>query len=293
MIVAVAHEAPLPPTSCRRLLEAIKRKRHRGVYISLPRLGSWISEDPVFTYGTRRLELDAVLLRSLGLTVSVEQLLARIAHFTYMELCGTLVVNSPKALLTTRNKYLTLAILKRRGLPVPKTFVTEHLGAAYYAAKELKEIVVKPIVGSRGYGSVKINDPDIAFEVFKTLLCFKKPLYIQKYMEKPNRDIRAFIIGGSVAAAMYRYAAPGCWKTNIAQGGRGEKCSLPEEYAEIAIKAAEYLELDYAGVDIIETRDGPLIVEVNGSPDFEELCRVTGVDIPLLIVNYIEEKARK
>jgi len=293
MDIAVVHDAPLPPHACRRLLDAIKRRGHRGIYVSLRRIGAWICEKPRFIIGSKSFTPNAVLLRSFGLSISVEQFLARIGFFMHMELYGIKIINSPFSLFITRNKYLTLAILEKHGLPVPKTFISENLGSALNAVRKLGEVVIKPIMGSRGYGSVKISDPDVAFEVMKTLLEFRKPLYIQEYLEKPGRDIRAFVVGGEVIAAMYRYAAPGSWKTNIAQGGRGEKCSLSPDYEEIAIRAAECLKLGYAGVDIVETKKGPVIVEVNGSPDFEELCKVTGVDVPLVIVKYIEEIVKR
>ncbi|RLE95116.1 MAG: RimK family alpha-L-glutamate ligase [Thermoprotei archaeon] len=293
MDIAVVHDAPLPPHACRRLLDAIKRRGHRGIYVSLRRIGAWIGGGPRFIVGNRSFLPNAVLLRSFGLSISVEQFLARIGFFMHMELYGIKVVNSTQALFITRNKYLTLAILEKEGLPVPRTFISENLGSALTAVKGLGEVVVKPIMGSRGYGSVKVSDPDVAFEVMKTLLEFRKPLYVQEYLEKPGRDIRAFVVGGEVVASMYRYAAPGSWKTNIAQGGRGEKCTLPPEYREIAVKAAECLKLGYAGVDIVETKEGPVIVEVNGSPDFEELCKVTGVDVPLAIVKYVEEEVKR
>ncbi len=126
-----------------------------------------------------------------------------------IEESGTVVINPLDGLLRTRNKLETTVILKSKGLPVPDTIGTEDILYAYEMAKSMRDVVIKPLQGSRGYGAVKISDADIAFQVMRTLLTFKKPIYLQKYIEKPNRDIRVMVIdGGEVFGCMIRVAPP-------------------------------------------------------------------------------------
>jgi ribosomal protein S6--L-glutamate ligase len=143
--------------------------------------------------------------------------------------------------------------------------------------KEMGDVVIKPVQGSRGYGTVRVQDPDVAFQVMKTLATYRKPIYMQRYVEKPNRDMRIMVIDNSIFGCMYRVAPSGYWKTNIAQGAVGKPCmKLNSEVSEIAIRSVEALGLIYGGVDIGEGRDGYVIFEVNGSPDWQELTEVTG-----------------
>ena len=121
-------------------------------------------------------------------------------------------------------------------------------------------------------------------------------LYVQEMIQKPDRDIRAFVIGNEVVGAMYRYLPPGVdgeWRTNVHGGGRAEVAELDDEYKECAIKAAEALNLDYTGVDILESPEGPCVIEANASPSWSALARVTELDIASMIVDKLVEKARR
>ncbi|RLF14219.1 MAG: RimK family alpha-L-glutamate ligase, partial [Thermoprotei archaeon] len=247
--------------------------------LRISRIASTIGGRPRFTVGPRSLDdLDGAFVRSLGSIVNVEQMVRRVTLLEHMEASGVVLMNPLDPLLTTRDKYRTLYKLELKGVPVPRTFVCEDLRAAYERSKKLGRIVVKPLIGSRGYGSVLVDHPEVAFRVLKTLASTRHPLYVQEYVDKPARDIRAFVVDGRVVAAMYRYAPEGEWRTNIAQGGEGEPCRLEAEFEEVVLKAVEALDLWYAGVDVIESPRGPVVVEVNGSPDWEELTEVTGVN---------------
>jgi len=273
----VVADAPIPSRSNRDLYYSIRAKGHVPRYIQISRLSIKLDNGDVSVIsGEGKVNIDGVFLRSLGFLIDVEQFFHRVSVLRILEESGSRVVNSVDGLLKTRNKIETLAILARNKIPVPSTVSTESLLVAYNAAKSMGQVVIKPVQGSRGFGSVMVKDPDVAFQVARSLLVVKKPIYVQRYIEKPNRDIRVMVINGEVFGCMYRIVSDGRWKTNIAQGAYGKPCgNVDEELRELSIKATEALGLTYAGVDIGEGPEGYVVFEVNGSPDWQELASVT------------------
>lgn len=277
--LAVVAESPLPDRPCRDLLYAIKERGHVAKYIPISRISVQVSRNGEIEILIRDKKLDVagIFLRSVGFLLDLEQFLRRVTVMKLIEDSGVTVLNPVEGFLKSRSKLETVIELSKRGIPVPKTLCTEDLYLAYITCKSMREFVIKPMVGSRGFGAVKLEDPDVGFQVMKTLLNFKKPLYIQEYIRKPDRDIRVLVIDGEIFGCMYRIAPPGSWKTNIAQGAKGVPCErIDPELAELAIKATEALGLVYAGVDIGEGPDGYVVFEVNGSPDWRELTQVLG-----------------
>jgi len=211
----------------------------------------------------------------------------------HLEFSGTLVVNPTHAYRKVKDKYSTICTLARAGLPIPRTYVTEMAHWAYRASRGFKQIVYKPIVGSLGFGSMRFSNPDLAFNAYKILERWGHPMYIQEYLEKPGRDIRAFVIGENLLASVYRIAPPGEWKTNVAQGGQTQPIQLPEELQELALRVTKSLDLLYAGVDILETEGGPVLLEVNGSPSWQGLQRATSVNVAERLVQFVVSLARR
>jgi ribosomal protein S6--L-glutamate ligase len=205
----------------------------------------------------------------------------------HLELSGTLVVNPTRAYQHTKDKYSMISKLASAGLPIPKTYVTEMAHWAYRANRNFRQVVYKPIVGSLGFGSMRFSDVDMAFNAYKRLESLGQPLYLQEYLEKPGRDIRAFVVGEEVLASISRAANAGEWKTNVAQGGKVKSAELSGELEELALRAVESLKLVYAGVDILETDWGPLLLEVNASPSWQGLQKATGVDVARQIVGHV------
>ncbi|MCX8204702.1 MAG: RimK family alpha-L-glutamate ligase [Candidatus Nezhaarchaeota archaeon] len=294
MFIAVIHDTYNPDRPCQDILKELGSRGIRHEFVRISRISSVVGGRPRFTVGPRSLDdLDGAFVRSLGSIVNTEQMVRRMTLLEHLEASGVVLMNPLEPLLTTRDKYRTLYKLDAKGIPVPKTLVCEDLRTAYEYSKRLRRVVVKPIVGSRGYGSVLIEHPEIAFRILKTLASTRHPLYVQEYIDKPARDMRVFAVDGRVIAAMYRYAPKGEWRTNIAQGGEGRPCKLEGEYEEMALKAVEALDLWYAGVDIVEGPRGPVVIEVNGSPDWEELFEVTGVNPAPFIVDCLVRKIKR
>jgi len=229
--------------------------------------------------------VDLCFLRSFG-PGSCEQVTKRISMMEHLESSGTHVINPTYAYRKVRDKYSMSYTLAKAGLPIPKTYVTEMADWAYRVSQDFSQIVYKPIVGGLGFGSIKFDDANMAFNAFKTLERWGHPLFIQEYLDKPSRDIRAFIIGDEVLASIYRVAPLGKWKTNVAQGGKAEVVKLSAELREISLKAIKAVDILYAGVDIIETSNGPVILEVNGAPSWQGLQQATGINVAEHLVRF-------
>ena len=244
------------------------------------------SDESRFWHGDREIKgAPLCFLRSFG-SGSYERVTKRISMIEHLEASGTLVVNPTQAYQHTKDKYSMIATLARAGLPIPKTYVTEMAHWAYRASRDLRHVVYKPIMGSLGFGSMKFSNADMAFNAYKRLENLGQPLYVQEYLEKPGRDIRAFVIGDEVAASIFRIADAGEWKTNVAQGGKAKRAELSKELEELALRAVEALELIYAGVDILETDSGPALLEINASPGWQGLQKSTGVNAAQQIVRH-------
>ncbi|MGQ9679581.1 MAG: ATP-grasp domain-containing protein [Candidatus Bathyarchaeia archaeon] len=250
-------------------------------------LSSFVSkkESRFWLEGEDVTDVDICFVRSFG-PGSCEQLTRRISMIEHMELSGIRVVNPCYAFRRARDKYATQYMLSISGLPTVETYTTEDLESAYEWTKNLGEFVYKPILGSMGRGSLKFEDPDLAYNAWKTLSRLSQPILIQKFIKNPGRDIRVFVVGEEAIGVAFKYPAPGMWKTNVAQGGTMKSDSVPTEYIELAVKATRVLGLDYAGVDLLESDEGPIILEVNGSPGWQALKESTGVDVAKKIIEY-------
>jgi RimK family alpha-L-glutamate ligase len=147
------------------------------------------------------------------------------------------------------------------------------------------DVVVKPLFGSEGRGMVRVSDADLAYRTFRALEVTRSVFYLQEFVEHGGRDVRAFLVGGELVAAMTR-RAPG-WKTNVAQGGRVEAVELPADLVTLSRRAASLLQADYAGVDLLQAVDGRwFVIEVNGIPGWHGLQHTTAVDIAGAIADH-------
>lgn len=230
-------------------------------------------------------DVDLCLLRSFG-PGSTEQSTRRISMLEHMEVAGIKMINRTYPFRRSRDKYATQYILHQAGIPIPYTYTTESLARAYQKTGEIEEVIYKPILSSMGRGSMKFNDQDLAYNAYRLLDRLQHPLIIQKYVENPGRDIRVFIVGNEMVGAVYKYIPHGEWKSNVAQGGKMVEEEMSPEIIEMAFNATRAMGLDYAGVDLLESKKGPIVLEVNASPGWQGLKRATGKDVADLIVRY-------
>jgi RimK family alpha-L-glutamate ligase len=205
---------------------------------------------------------------------------------------GMYVVNPPEAIEHCVDKYDILAILEENGIPVPRTAVTESVDEALKAFNELGgDVVVKPLFGSRGIGSTRVTDAEIAHTVFRNITFYHGVVYLQEFVHHGFSDIRVFVVGDRVVASMRRVA--NSWKTNYSQGAQPLSVELEKTLEDIAVKSAKLIECKIAGVDILESPRGPLVVEVNSQPGWRGLQSVTNVNIADEIVNFVVSELKK
>jgi RimK family alpha-L-glutamate ligase len=172
---------------------------------------------------------------------------------------------------------------------VPETVVCERVADAMDAVRAMGDVVVKPLFGSMGLGMVRVSDPEVAFRVLRSLEQIRAVFYLQRFVEHGGRDVRAFVVGGRVLAAIERTGSAGEWRTNVSRGGAARACDLSPEWSALAVQAAAAVGAEYAGVDLLPSRDGDVFVlEVNAIPGWEGLQQATGLDVAAAIVGQLE-----
>ena len=163
-------------------------------------------------------------------------------------------------------------------------------------AKLANPVVLKPVVGSWGRLSALLKDEDAARAVIEDreyMFPLYQVYYLQEFVNRPPRDVRTFVIGGQTVAAIYRYSGGAEWRTNTARGGRAESCKVTKELDEISIRASEAVGGEIVGVDLMESKEGLVVHEVNNTTEFKNTVPATGVDIPGLIVDYMASVQRR
>lgn len=275
------------------LREALAKQGVPHICLSFPQLVARVGYKPYLNAGSLNIlkELNALIIRPIG-QGSLEEIVFRMDVLYRLQRLGLYIVNPPEAIEHCVDKYDILAILEDNGVPVPRTAVTENPDEALRLFHELGgDVVVKPIFGSRGIGSTRVTDPEVASTIFKAITFYHGVIYIQEFVPHGFSDIRAFVIGNRVTAATRRVAAS--WKTNYSQGARPEPLKLDASLEDLAVKSAKLIECKIAGVDILESPRGPLVVDVNSQPGWRGLQSVTSVNIADEIVAFVLSELKK
>ncbi len=234
-------------------------------------------------------EYDAFIVRGLNRRGEIDY------QYEVLELLlnqGSLVINTPLALSIAESKPLTTFLLRQAGLPVPRTAVTQDIDEAKRIGNELGTFVLKPLYGSYGIG-IELVTPETSPEILTAFMQHHGVAYIQEHIPNDGRDIRAFVVGDDIPAAMYRIAQEGQWKTNVHQGARCQACDLTPQMREMCLEAARIAGLDYTGVDIIDGPDGPVIIELNGAPSWYGLAEATNHNVAVDIVRHTLRKLER
>jgi len=208
-----------------------------------------------------------------------------------LEGLGVKVINCLNTGIFAGNKLFTHMLLRKVGVPTPYATVAFSKEAALEAMdKQGYPKVIKPTVGSWGRLISKLNDKDSAegiIESRENMYPIYQIHYLEEFVRRPPRDIRAIMVGDKIVAAIYRTSGNGNWKTNMALGGIAEECKVTSEMEEMCIKAKNAVQGDIVGVDLMESEDKGLVVhEVNNTTEYKNTVRVCGVDIPSLMLNY-------
>jgi gamma-F420-2:alpha-L-glutamate ligase len=219
-----------------------------------------------------------------------------LAVLRQFERMGVVMINGPEAVEACADKLQTLQLLSASGLPIPRTILAKFPVDVDVIERELGfPVVVKTLRSTRGAGVVLCQDRE-QFDSLASLLGDANPsadFIFQKYIRSSHgRDVRLFVIGGQVAAAMERRSRNGGFKSNISLGGVGSSIEPPPEMAELALRAAKALRLDIAGVDVLFDESGYRICEANSSPGFEGLEKVCQVSVPDKVLDFVAARLK-
>ena len=233
--------------------------------------------------GAEPLPYDVILERSVSTTRGLYAL-------RLLESMGNTVINRWQTANTCADKLLTTAALEEAGVPQPHVTVAFTPESALLAIEAIGyPVVLKPVIGSWGRLLARVNDRDAAEAILEhkeVLGSFQHSvIYIQEYIHKPGRDIRAFVVGDECICAIYRNSEH--WITNTARGGKAENCPLTPEISTLSVNAAQAVGGGVLAVDLLEAPDrGLLINEINHTMEFRNSIAPTGVDIPGRVVSY-------
>jgi [lysine-biosynthesis-protein LysW]--L-2-aminoadipate ligase len=256
---------------------------HRGIDVEIVD-----DRELTFTLAQPVRRWDAVLERSIAQTRGL-------AVTRVFESWGVTTVNRHAVAATCASKLDTSTALEAAGVPTPATAVAFSPEAALRAAEELGfPVVLKPVTGSWGRLLAKINDRDAAEALFEHKALLGGPehsvFYLQRHIDKPGRDIRAFVVGDEVVCAIYRESEH--WVTNTARGARTRDCTVDATLRRLSLSAAAAVGGGVLAIDLLEDRDRLLVSEVNATMEFKNSIDVTGVDIPGRVADHVREVAR-
>jgi len=271
------------------LLRALTTRGHTGAVVPyealVARIGPRGKTTSLSAESERLLDAPAVLARIIP-NGSLEQIIYRVDALHWLEDRGVKVMNSPRTIERCVDKFYTSALLREAGLDTPDTIVCERIDDAMTAAREMGDVIVKPLFGSMGHGMVRVSDPETAFRVFRALEMTRAIFYVQHVIDHAGCDVRAFVVADRIVAAIERRARDGGWRTNISLGGEARSIDLPPAWSEMALAAARAVGADYAGVDLLPATDGRLyVLEVNGIPGWSGVQKATSVDVAGAIVD--------
>jgi ribosomal protein S6--L-glutamate ligase len=278
--------------STRRLREAAVERGHKVKVFDTLKFGLYLRQgEPDLTYRGRHIsDYDAIIPR-IGTSVTFFGT-AVVRQFEQM---GVFCLNTADSILASRDKLSSMQALSRHDIGIAETAFVRNQKDILQGIQEMggAPVVIKLLSGTQGVGVILAESNKVAEAIIETLSSVKQNVLVQKFVsESKGRDIRAFVVGDRVVAAMRRSAVGQEFRSNVHRGGRTEVVELDEAYERTAVRAAHILGLKVAGVDMLEGKDGPVIMEVNSSPGLEGIEGATGIDIAAEIISFTEEQLK-
>jgi RimK family alpha-L-glutamate ligase len=269
------------------LTDALEARGHEHHLVPVTRMLGRVDGD--VAVHSRELALDgcdAVIVRGIP-RGSLEQVIFRVDALHALVTRGVTCVNGPRAIERTVDKFLASALLAEAGVPTPRTIACERPEDALEAFAELGgDVIVKPLFGSMGNGMTRVEDADVAYRVFHALALERAVYYLQETLPH-DRDLRVFVVGGRVLAAIERVGNG--WRANLARGASARPAELTAEQARVCVEAAEAVGVDYAGVDLLRAADGrEYVLELNSIPGWHGLQETTGADVAAALIEHVE-----
>lgn len=274
--------------STRRLVEAAQLRGHEAHVIDHLRCNIEIEQSgPSLYYGDHYLEgYDAVIPR-IGASVTFYGT----AVVRQFEMMGVFSAVGSRGIIHSRDKLRCLQVLSKDGLGLPKTVFTNYSRNVEHVVESAggAPVVLKLLEGTQGLGVVLAENKNAAQSVLEAFNGLRARVIVQEFIkEAKGADVRAFVVDGEVVGAMKRQGKPGEFRSNLHRGGTSRIIELSAEEKETAIRAAHAVGLGIAGVDLLQSERGPLVLEVNSSPGLEGIEKTTGNDIAGKIIQYIE-----
>lgn len=285
--------------SCQRLLEAAEKRGHQMDILDPNRCLLKLAQNPphfeVYYQSAHSEEPNVLgdyqgIIPRFGIT-STQMGCAVLRHFSAQNIpC----LNEEQPFLLARDKWRSLQYLVQAGIGIPTTLLSGNEFSVNQSVQQLPSpLVLKTLNGSQGVGVMLAEQAKSAVSILDTLKVAGIPVLLQPFIaEAEHSDIRCFVIGDQVVAAMKRRGQQGEFRANFHRGGTAENYPLSDEIRHIAIKATQALQLDVAGVDLILSKQGPLVLEVNAAPGLEMIEKVSGVDIAGNMIDYFLAKIK-
>ena len=273
--------------STRRLKEAAEQRGHQVKVLNTLRFAIDLDRgNPDLYYRQQQLDTYDAVLPRIGASITYFGT-AVVRQFQEMDV---FCANTAHGILNSRDKLRSLQILSRHSIGLPRTSFVRDKKDVLPAIQRVggAPVIIKLIEGTQGIGVLLAESVKQAESIIELLQRQKPNVLIQKFVkESKGRDIRAFVVGDQVVAAMRRVAQGQEFRSNVHRGGVAEPVELSEEYRETAVRCTQIMGLRVAGVDMLEGKDGPQIMEVNSSPGLEGIETCTGLDIAGAVVDYI------
>ncbi len=245
----------------------------------------------LFTKGREARGYDLVIPR-IGASITDYGL----AVLTYFERAGVPSVNTGVSIARSRDKLRALQYLSAHDVGIPRTAMARTPDAIRAAVDAVggTPVIIKLLQGTQGVGVMIAESAGAVESTIDTLWGLGQNIILQEFVaESKGRDLRAIVVGGELVAAMRRTARQGEFRSNLHRGGAGQRVELPPEYARAALDAARIMGLGVAGVDLLESKAGPRVIEVNSSPGLRGIERTTGIDVAQRIVLHAEKLATR
>ncbi len=277
--------------STRRLREAAEEKGHEVQIVNYLRCYMNItSHNPKVLFQGNSLEgVDAIIPR-----IGASATFYGTAVVRQFEMMGVFPVNESQGISRSRDKLRCLQLLSRKGIGLPITGFAHSTKdvAGLIEVVRGAPLVIKLLEGTQGIGVVLAETKKAAESVIEAFRGLNANILVQEFIkESGGADIRCFVVGDKVVASMERRAQPGEFRSNIHRGGSGSKIKLTPEERSTAVRAAKAMGLNVAGVDILRSAHGPLVIEVNSSPGLEGIEQTTGINVAEKVIEFIEKNA--
>ncbi len=275
-----------------RLIEAAKQRNHSVRVLNTTRLTLELAHgEPDLYYRGSQIDTPDAILPRIGTSLT-RYGTAVVRQFEQMDIYTP---NTSAGISNSRDKLRSLQILSRHDIGIPRTAYVHDKRDVQEALERVggAPVIIKLLEGTQGVGVILADKPEIAKAIVETLHSTDQQVLLQKFVaESKGKDVRAFVIGDRVVAAIRRTAQGQEFRSNVHRGGKAEAIDLDPAYAEAAVRAAQIMGLHVCGVDMLEGANGPQVMEVNSSPGFEGIERATGLDIAGAVIDYIADQVK-